>query len=146
MQGETEQHQISLISQLCGSITPDVWPNVDKLDLFTKLELPQNQNRKIRERLRHYIEDSFAVDLVDKLLVLDPKKRLDADSALSHDIFFEAPMPSKSDLAHKLSRYRSSMFVMHSNPGRHIGGGAGPSGARGVGQGAAGGHMHERVF
>ena len=147
MQGETEQHQISLICQLCGSITPDIWPNCDKLDLYTKLELPKEQKRKIRERLRHYIKDAFAVDLIDKLLSLDPKKRLDADAALNHDIFWEDPMPSKTDLAHKLSRYKSSMFVMHSNPGpRHVVGGvAGPSG-RGVGQGAAGGHMHERVF
>ena len=41
MQGETEQHQISLICQLCGSITPDIWPSCDKLDLYTKLELPK---------------------------------------------------------------------------------------------------------
>ncbi|XP_073727594.1 cyclin-dependent kinase 9 isoform X3 [Misgurnus anguillicaudatus] len=30
MQGNTEQHQLTLISQLCGSITPEVWPDVDK--------------------------------------------------------------------------------------------------------------------
>ncbi|XP_064395856.1 cyclin-dependent kinase 9-like isoform X1 [Halichondria panicea] len=41
MQGETEQHQIFLICQLCGSIMPDIWPSCDKLDLYTKLELPK---------------------------------------------------------------------------------------------------------
>jgi cyclin-dependent kinase 9 len=32
MQGNTEQHQIALISQLCGTIDTKVWPNVEKLD------------------------------------------------------------------------------------------------------------------
>ncbi|RUS86335.1 hypothetical protein EGW08_005920, partial [Elysia chlorotica] len=46
MQGNTEQHQLTLISQLCGSISPDSWPGVDKLDLFNKMELPKGQKRK----------------------------------------------------------------------------------------------------
>lgn len=147
MQGDTEQHQISLISQLCGSIAPEIWPNVDKLEYYSKLELPKDQKRKIRDRLRHYVKDNQAVDLIDKLLVLDPRKRLDADAALNHDIFWEDPMPSQKDLAHKLNRFKSSMFVMNSIQGaRHVGI-PGPPVVRGVGQqGAAGGHMHDRVF
>ena len=147
MQGESEQHQISLISQLCGSIVPETWQHVDKLELYTKLELPKEQKRKIRERLRHYVKDNDAVDLIDKLLVLDPKKRLNADEALEHDMFWNDPMPAKEELARTLNRFKSSMFVMHSNPGpRHVGGAGGPGGARGVGQQAAGGQMHDRVF
>ncbi|KAH8031330.1 hypothetical protein HPB51_016222 [Rhipicephalus microplus] len=52
MQGNTEQHQISLISQLCGSLTPDVWPGVEKLELYAKLNLPKGQKRKVKERLK----------------------------------------------------------------------------------------------
>lgn len=48
MQGNTEQQQLTLISQLCGSITPDVWPGVDALELFNKMELIQGQKRKVR--------------------------------------------------------------------------------------------------
>jgi cyclin-dependent kinase 9 len=47
MQGSTEQQQITLISQLCGSITPDLWPGVERLELFNKLELPKGQKRKV---------------------------------------------------------------------------------------------------
>lgn len=47
MQGNTEQQQLTLISQLCGSITPEVWPGVESLELFTKMELPQGQKRKV---------------------------------------------------------------------------------------------------
>lgn len=140
MQGDTEQHQISLISQLCGSISSEVWPGVERLELYNKLELPKDQKRKIRERLKHYVKDPNAIDLIDKLLLLDPKKRLDSDGALNHDFFWEDPMPS--DLSHTLSRFRSSMFVMHSNRRPPPGGGGGAGGQ----PPPAGGGMHDRVF
>ena len=148
MQGDSEQRQISLISQLCGSITPEVWPGVEKLENYTKLDLPKDQKRKIRERLRHYVKDSHSVDLIDKLLVLDPNKRLDSDGCLNHDIFWEDPMPSQTDLARKLTQFRSSMFVMHSNrpgarPGQGGHGGAGRAAGHG---GGVGGTVHDRVF
>lgn len=47
MQGNTEQQQLILISQLCGSITTEVWPGVENLDLFTKMDLPKGQKRKV---------------------------------------------------------------------------------------------------
>ena len=37
MQGKTEQNQLFLISKLCGSITPDTWPGVQKLPLFNQI-------------------------------------------------------------------------------------------------------------
>lgn len=52
LQGNTEQHQISLISQLCGSLTPEAWPGVEKLELYCKLSLPKGQKRKVKERLK----------------------------------------------------------------------------------------------
>lgn len=47
MQGNTEQQQLTLISQLCGSITPEVWPGVETLELFNRMELPKGQKRKV---------------------------------------------------------------------------------------------------
>ena len=147
MQGDTEQKQISLISNLCGSITPEVWPGVESLELYSRLQLPKDQKRRIRERLRHYVRDLHAIDLIDKLLVLDPKRRLDSDGALNHDFFWEDPMPSQSELAHTLSKFRRSMFVMHSSNSRP-GGGAGIGGAGGAPGAVAGNtnHFHDRVF
>lgn len=108
LQGATEQAQLTLISQLCGSITPEVWPDVTKLELFSKLDLMKNQRRRVKERLKVYIKCTNALDLLDKLLVLDPTKRLDSDSALNHDFFWTDPMPA--DLGIMLSHYSSSMF------------------------------------
>jgi len=57
MQGNTEQQQLTFISQLCGSVTPEVWPGVESLELYNKMELPRGQKRKVRntERASHLL-------------------------------------------------------------------------------------------
>ncbi|XP_055702724.1 cyclin-dependent kinase 9 [Phlebotomus papatasi] len=108
MQGNSEQQQLIFISQLCGSFTTEVWPDVENLDLYSKMELPMNYTRKVKERLRHYVKDTQGCDLLDKLLQLDPKSRIDADTALNHDFFWSDPMPT--DLSKMLSQHTTSMF------------------------------------
>ena len=95
MQGNTEQHQLTLINQLCGAITPDIWPGVDKLQLYGEVDLPKGSKRRVKERLKPYVKDPYACDLIDKLLFLDPSKRQDADTALNHDFFWTDSMPCK---------------------------------------------------
>ncbi|NWQ82972.1 CDK9 kinase, partial [Columbina picui] len=116
MQGNTEQHQLTLISQLCGSITPAVWPNVDKYELYQKLDPPKGQKRKVKDRLKAYVKDPYALDLIDKLLVLDPAQRINSDDALNHDFFWSDPMPM--DLKNMLSRHNHSMFEYLTLPRR----------------------------
>ncbi|XP_062940580.1 cyclin-dependent kinase 9-like [Cynocephalus volans] len=114
MQGNTEQQQLVLISQLCGSITPEVWPNVGKYQLFEKLDLVKGQKRKVKERLKPYVRDPHALDLIDKLLVLDPAQRINSDDALNHDFFWSDPMPT--DLKRMLSTHPTSMFEYQGPP------------------------------
>lgn len=155
MQGNTEQHQLTLIAQLCGAITPDVWPGVENLELFNKLEIPRstNQKRRVKERLRPYVKDQFAVDLLDKLLCLCPSRRLDANAALDHDFFWTDPMPLS--LEKMLSQHTQSMFEFLA-PRRSSGTGhqrvtsvqqggqgtnqSGASGSQGAGGGQGGSH------
>ncbi|CAB3376050.1 Hypothetical predicted protein [Cloeon dipterum] len=108
MQGNSEISQLTLICNLCGTITTDVWPDVEKLELFGKIELPQNQKRRVKERLKPYLVDPYACDILDKLLMLDPKRRIDSDTALNHEFFWTDPMPS--DLSVTISQHKSSMF------------------------------------
>ncbi|KAH3820389.1 cyclin-dependent kinase 9-like [Dreissena polymorpha] len=116
MQGKTEQHQLQLISQLCGSIKPDVWPGCEKLEMYNKLEIPDGHKRKVKERLKPYVKDQYALDLLDKLLCLDPSKRIDSDSALDHAFFWEDPPPQ--DLSRMLAQHSTSMFEYLAPPRR----------------------------
>merc|ERR1711868_322293 len=108
MQGNSDQHQLTLIAQLCGAISTDVWPSVDSLDLYNKVDIPKGVKRRVKERLRPYVKDQYACDLIDKLLTLDPSKRIDADSSLNHDFFWTDPMPCS--LERMLSTHGQSMF------------------------------------
>ena len=112
-----------------------VWPGVSRLDLFEKLEIPRGSKRRVKERLKPYVKDQYACDLIDKLLSLDPSKRyydfycckkdssgspvfslslnscltrLDADNALNHDLFWTDPMPCS--LERMLANHNQSMF------------------------------------
>ena len=116
MQGATEQHQLQLISQLCGSVNPQLWPGVESLELYSKLDLPKGQKRKVKDRLKPYVRDQYALDLLDKLLTLDPKQRCDSDNALSHDFFWTDPVPS--DLSQMLGKHNTSMFEFLAPPRR----------------------------
>ncbi|GMT03928.1 hypothetical protein PENTCL1PPCAC_26102 [Pristionchus entomophagus] len=118
MQGNTEQKQLSLISNLCGSIVPEVWPDVVSLPYFDKFELPQNLKRKISERLGCIIQDVNAIDLIDRLMTLNPKKRGSAEEALDHTFFFTAPHP-KEDVSDLMAGIHQSLFEYTERQGPH---------------------------
>lgn len=118
LKGNSEQNQLELIQSLCGSITPETWPDVEKLELYNKMHLKQDQKRRIKERLGNYVKDPRGLDLLEKLLELDPKKRIDSDEALDHDFFWTDPFPN--DL--KLDKLCTSMFEYTSQNLRRGGG------------------------
>ncbi|EFX79587.1 hypothetical protein DAPPUDRAFT_52273 [Daphnia pulex] len=114
MQGNTEQHQVTLICQLCGSFDPAIWPDVGKLELYNKMKLPKGQKRKLKERLNPCVKDPYACDLLDKLLTLDPSKRADADAARNHTFFRSDPLPC--NLSTMLSQHHHNMFAFLTPP------------------------------
>ena len=69
-QGSTEQHQLALITKLCGSITPEVWPLVENYELYNKMELVKGQQRRVCERLKHYVKDGLVMSYFSKFFRL----------------------------------------------------------------------------
>lgn len=69
MQGNTEQQQLILISQLCGSITTEVWPGVESLDLFNKMDLPKGQKRKV-ESIKLFFANAYTYSDYNNILPL----------------------------------------------------------------------------
>lgn len=125
LQGESEQKQLTLISNLCGSISPEVWHGVENLPLYGKMDLPQNLKRRVVERLEPYVRDRHALNLIDNLLSLDPSQRKSAESALDHEFFFSQPKPA-ADVRDLTSMISTNLFEYTAGRGAHSGRGRGP--------------------
>lgn len=99
LQGDNEIGQIRLISNLCGSITPNTWPNVVNLRVYKSLEQMPKSIRQTRCFLKDKLPrvcDDQANNFFDKLMICNPAKRLTAEHALNDDFFYTEPLPARN--------------------------------------------------
>jgi serine/threonine protein kinase len=104
--GSSEIDQLILISQICGSPNEGSYPGWNSLPGVKDADSKEpdvpgrhdfgNHPRKV---IQYFTVEPLSVrrelaDLIDKLLVLDPCKRLTAKEALEHEWFWQTPYPA----------------------------------------------------
>ncbi|KAG2901330.1 hypothetical protein PC114_g13191 [Phytophthora cactorum] len=87
--GQNDLDQIFQVIQVLGDIEKQ-WPGVRELPDFDKVAFPEYEPMPLSKLFPD--AEASTVDLLSKLLVLDPSKRLSARKALVHDFFFDGPV------------------------------------------------------
>ena len=101
LKGTNETTQLDLIFRTLGHPTTEDWPDIyEKCRVWKKLEPAADQPRfpnRLREALKSNLPNpkwmtESAIDLISKLMELNPEKRWTAEKALDADYFFETPI------------------------------------------------------
>ncbi|CAH0522131.1 unnamed protein product [Peronospora belbahrii] len=96
LQGKTEIEQLQLTFGFCGMPTEETWPGFFKLPGAENFQIDDKYVCPLRDRFTNF--PPHAVDLLEKLLQLDPTKRITAADAMDHDYFWRVQTCKPRDL------------------------------------------------
>ncbi|KAJ3033441.1 hypothetical protein HDV00_006348 [Rhizophlyctis rosea] len=94
--GKGELDQLKKIFQLVGTPNERIWPGVGQLPGMKTFNFQPQPYNNLRTRFPYLTENGL--NLMTKLLTLDPSQRITAEEALRHPYFTESPPPKDPSL------------------------------------------------
>ncbi|KAG0125621.1 kinase-like domain-containing protein [Tuber indicum] len=99
LRGKNEVDQLAKIFDLCGTPTDASWPTFRKLPNAKSLKIPKsNLPPQSKIRTKFPLLTSLGIDLMSRLLTLDPAQRISAEEVLKHPYFKEDPRPKSTEM------------------------------------------------
>ncbi|KAL5992416.1 Cyclin-dependent kinase C-2 [Asimina triloba] len=95
--------QLNKIFELCGAPDEVNWPGVSKIPWYNNFKPTRPMKRRVREVFKHF--DRHALELLERMLTLDPSQRISAKDALDAEYFWTDPLPCDPK---SLPKYESS--------------------------------------
>jgi cyclin-dependent kinase 12/13 len=103
-----EEFIIKRIYDVCGTPSEETWAGVSHLPYYSQLGPRDSRPRRLKAKYCNAEQypnfDELSLDLVDKLLTLNPADRLSADEALEHPWFTTEPLPCEPDELPKIEQ------------------------------------------
>ncbi|KAG8383532.1 hypothetical protein BUALT_Bualt04G0023300 [Buddleja alternifolia] len=138
LQGKNEAEQLDRIYDLCGTPDEETWPGVSKFPWYYRFKPMRQRKKRIHELFRPYIVhkpyiidlpnghlqcsfDQHALDLLEKMLALDPAQRILAKDALDDEYFWCDPLPCdpkslpKYESSHEFKTKRKKLQQLRNN-------------------------------
>ena len=93
-----EKDQINKIFSICGTPNEKNWPGISNLPNYKYISQKTDYKNILREHFKdNKFVDDVTFDLLNKLLDLNPKKRITAEGVLNHDFFKLEPKMCKPE-------------------------------------------------
>jgi serine/threonine protein kinase len=91
LKGSEEKQQLELIYKLCGTPTGELLEIYQRFPAWSKMKFEKDYPSTLDRRLSQL--DPPMADLIKQILQMDPSKRIDAGTALDHDVFWDPNNP-----------------------------------------------------
>lgn len=90
--GANDQEQLDLIFRVFGTPSEENWPGVSQLPGYNLIHNKKHYPTKALADVFNFLS-AEALDLVSKLMCLDPRRRISSWEALQHPWFWSSPLP-----------------------------------------------------
>jgi serine/threonine protein kinase len=93
--GNDSKHQLKLKFDCCGTPDQNDWNEAQYLREWPENKPSQSLPNRLREYFPRFTKSPAVLDLLERLLCLNPRKRITAAEALEHEWFKQEPLPNK---------------------------------------------------